>query len=122
MPTGLDIILKSAKTQMTNFTSAKFQKRFVQALSYQKLKEQRENSVDLDKLFAIFTISISGALSVREKSVILGQVFPCSFMDWIFVEPSCGEQDIVVTTSVRCMCVRALCVRTCVRPSVRIFL
>ena len=28
----------------------------------------------------------------------------------IFVEPACGERDIVVTTSVRCMCV----VRSCV--------
>ena len=34
-----------------------------------------------------------------------------------FVEPACGERDIVVTTSVWCMCVRcAVCVRACVRP------
>ena len=29
---------------------------------------------------------------------------------WAFVEPACGERDIVVTFSVRCMCVRCACV------------
>ena len=34
-----------------------------------------------------------------------------------FVEPAGGERDIVVTTSVRCMCVRCpLSMRACVRP------
>ena len=28
-----------------------------------------------------------------------------------FVEPACGEREIVVTTSVRCTCVRRACVR-----------
>ena len=31
-----------------------------------------------------------------------------------FVEPACGERDIVVTLSVRCMCVHCA---VCVRPS-----
>ena len=37
---------------------------------------------------------------------------------WIFVEPACGERDIVATMAVEfeCMCVRA-CVRPCMRPS-----
>ena len=36
----------------------------------------------------------------------------------IFVAPACGERDIVVTTSVCCMSVRALYIRcACVRPS-----
>ena len=34
----------------------------------------------------------------------------------IFVKPTCGERDIVVTISVRCMCVHC----ACVRPSFRI--
>ena len=27
----------------------------------------------------------------------------------LFVQPACGELDIVVTTSVQCICVRAFC-------------
>ena len=29
----------------------------------------------------------------------------------IFVEPACGERDIVITTSVCCMCVLCVCMR-----------
>ena len=35
---------------------------------------------------------------------------------FIFVEPVCGEQDIVVTPAVRCMCM-CLCVHLSVGPS-----
>ena len=30
----------------------------------------------------------------------------------LFIEPACGERDIIATTSVRCMCLQALCVRS----------
>lgn len=42
---------------------------------------------------------------------------PNNILRTIFVEPACGEKDIVVITSVRCMCVCA-CV---LRGSVRIY-
>ena len=32
----------------------------------------------------------------------------------IFVEPACGERDIVVTFSVHCMCMPCVCVCVCV--------
>ena len=37
-------------------------------------------------------------------------LFTCTvFVMKDFVEPTCREQDIDITTSVRCMCVHALC-------------
>ena len=33
------------------------------------------------------------------------------YFSTIFVEPTCGERGIVVTTSVQCMCVVHVCIR-----------
>ena len=45
----------------------------------------------------------------------------CLWPQWyraIIVEPACGERDILVTTSVRCVCVVRACMRCvlCVHP------
>ena len=39
------------------------------------------------------------------------------YFSYVFVVPACGERDIVVTTSVRGMCVRACIMPACFLPS-----
>ena len=39
------------------------------------------------------------------------------FVLHFIVEPACGERDIVVTISVRCMSMRACVGRACIRPN-----
>ena len=42
----------------------------------------------------------------------------------IFVEPACFDRDIIVATSVRCMCVVCVCIRcrcACIRPDLYIY-
>ena len=40
----------SAKRQKTNFTSAKFRKRFFQAILYLEFRSYKTNSIDLDEV------------------------------------------------------------------------
>ena len=76
-------------------------------------------------------IYLSGKLiciltSHKRYTLFLMVFFPINYMiklRQVIVEPACGERDIVVTTSVLCMCVvrasvvRASVVRASVRPS-----
>ena len=54
--------------------------------------------------------------SFSEKSMTDDRMMIISLF-LIFVEPACVDRDIIVTTSVRCMCVRFACLRcACDRP------
>ena len=57
-------------------------------------------------------ITVGMSTVISSKNSILGLVEPenADFLH-IIVESACGERDIVITISVRCSCVRSVCVR-----------
>ena len=58
----------------------------------------------------IYTCGIYGQFRFRPVSVFLLFSVYIVLDPLFFVEPACGERDIVVLISFRCMCVHACCV------------